>query len=110
MKNYYIISLIIFSIFLFFTSLVKNETRIIEKKINLIQKENFDLNTKILENELDFFYLSSPAMLKSKIEKISDREYNPVNILNIYESISEYENFISKSVVKKKYDKKKEKK
>ena len=45
-------------------------------------------------------------MLKSKIEKVSDREYIPVNILNIYESISEYENFISKSVVKKNMTKK----
>ncbi len=106
MKNRYIISLITFFIFLFFTSLVKNETRIIEKEINLKERENFALKTKILENELDFIYLSSPKMLKSKIEMVSDGEYSTVNILNIYESIKEYESFIDISLVKNNYDKK----
>ena len=56
-----IIPAIIFLILLFVTSIIKNQTRIIEKKL-------YKLNTKIIlkekdinESQLDFYFLTSPA-------------------------------------------------
>ena len=67
------ISVIIFSFLLVGTSIIKNNTRAIEKKIynskNRIYIKERDLN----ESQLDYSYLTSPSILEQKI-KIIDTE------------------------------------
>ena len=60
-------SLIIFAILLSFTSIIKNKTRLIEKKIFKLNKEISYKKKDLNETQLDFFYLSSPLQLSNKI-------------------------------------------
>ncbi len=87
--NFYI-SIIIFSIMLSVTSLIKNKTRLIEKEIYKINKkislDKRDLN----ETQLDFFYLSSPEYLSKKILDIGIIEYKPMEFSKIYLSIENF--------------------
>ena len=66
---------IIFSVSLGFTSIVKNQTRILEKDISKLEK-NISLYSKDLrETELDFFYLTSPKILSKKIKDLSSLDF-----------------------------------
>ena len=68
MKKY--IFLIFFFIFgIFFISVIKNETRDIEKNIRNINTKIFTLNAELHEAGLDYDYLSSPANLLILSEK-----------------------------------------
>tara|TARA_A100001011_G_C14233637_1_gene809996 strand:- start:643 stop:981 length:339 start_codon:yes stop_codon:yes gene_type:complete len=86
-----IISLLIFSILLGFTSVIKNKTGIIEKKIYKINTRILIIEKDLHETELDYFYLSSPKNLSVKIEDLSSIEYLPMDFSRIYFN---YKNFI----------------
>ena len=60
LKTKFIISSIIFIVFLITTSAVKNETRILEKKITNLSNDILLKRKDINETQLDFYYLSSP--------------------------------------------------
>ena len=82
------ISLLIF--FLTFTSLIKNKTRILEKKI-------INLNLKILakqndtnEAQLDFYYLTSPAEIEKKLYIIGIDNYQPISYSKIFFDIQDF--------------------
>ncbi len=82
------ISLLIF--FLTFTSLIKNKTRILEKKITnlnfkLLSKQN-DTN----EAQLDFFYLTSPAEIERRLKIVKNENYYPISFSKIYFNISDF--------------------
>ena len=81
---------LIFSILLGVTSLVKNKTRIIEKKIYKTDRRIVILEKDLHETELDYFYLSSPKNLSAKIDNFSYIEYIPMDFSRIYLS---YKNF-----------------
>ena len=75
MKKY--IFLIFFFIFgIFFISIIKNETRDIEKNIRNINAKIFTLNTELHEAGLDYNYLSSAANLSILSEKIFKDKLN----------------------------------
>ena len=75
MKKY--IFLIFFFIFgIFFISIIKNETRDIEKNIRNINAKIFTLNTELHEARLDYNYLSSSANISILSEKIFKDELN----------------------------------
>ena len=75
MKKY--IFLIFFFIFgIFFISIIKNETRGIEKNIRNINAKIFTLNTELHEARLDYNYLSSSANISILSEKIFKDELN----------------------------------
>ena len=59
-----IISVSVFSLLLFCTSVIKNKTRVIEKNIEFYEKQIFNLKKELFESQLDFNYLTSPNMLK----------------------------------------------
>ena len=61
-----ILSFSIFSLLLIGTSLIKNETREIEKKIYIKSKKIFLKEKNLNETQLDFFYLSSPSIIEKK--------------------------------------------
>ena len=50
-----------------FTSIIKNNTRNIEKNIEKLNTEIFKLNKELFNAEIDFIYLSSPDKLEKKI-------------------------------------------
>ena len=85
--------LIIILIYLsFFISIpiIKNETRLIEKKIKIHKSEIFILEKNLLEASLEFQYLSSPAILSSKIEKNLDKKYDNLKLSQIYLNIEDF--------------------
>ena len=79
-----IISICIFSILLGITSIIKNQTRIIEKDIFKISKKIAIMKKDLHETELDYFYLSSPKNLSNKIKDLGFIEYVPMDFSRIY--------------------------
>ena len=80
-----IISILVFSFLLFFTSIIKNKTRIIEKDIDFYTKINIISRKRNLhESQLDFYYLTSPKILQKKIIFFNNDEYQHMSISKIY--------------------------
>ena len=91
-KTKFIISILIFVAFLIITSTIKNETRILEKKIK-------NLNTRVLlseknlnEAQLDFYYLSSPKEIEKRLYTIGFDNYRPIDYSRIFLDISDFIN------------------
>jgi hypothetical protein len=87
--------LIIYSIYvLFFIAIpiIKNETRLIEKKIQIYTSQILFLEKNLLEANLEFQYLTSPEILTNKINENIDTKYNNLKISEIYLN---FEDFIS---------------
>ena len=85
--------LIIIFIYLFFfiaIPIVKNESRLIEKEIQNYESEIFILQKNLLEASLEFQYLSSPAVLSSKVNKNLHQKYNSLNLSQIYLNIEDF--------------------
>ena len=110
LKIKFLISIITFSSLLFGTSIIKNQSRELEKniynlskKINLIEK---DLN----ESQLDFSYLTSPSILENKIELIDHQDYITMNYSKIFPSLLTFINFKNSIATKDNYNEEKIKK
>ena len=91
-----IIIILIYSSFFIAIPIIKNETRLIEKKIQSHESRIFTLEKNLLEASLEFQYLTSPAVLSSKIEKNLDQKYNNLDLSQIYLNI---EDFISEQKI-----------
>ncbi len=87
-----IVSIFIFSILLSVTSAIKNQTRVIEKEIYKIDKKIVVKKKDLQETELDFFYLSSPRNISSKINDLALTQYTPMDLSRIYFN---YKDFIN---------------
>ena len=89
LKIKFLISILIFSSLLIATSVIKNQTREIEKKIynlnNIILTKEKDFN----ESQLDFFYLTSPFMIEKKIKHLDNHNYTVMEYSKIFQSASE---------------------
>ena len=85
-----IIIVLIYVSFFIAIPLIKNESRLIEKKIQSYEKEIFFLEKNLLEASLDFQYLTSPAILSSNMEKHLDQKYNSLDSSQIYLSIQDF--------------------
>ena len=73
-----VIPAIIFLTLLIITSIIKNQTRTIEKKLVKISK-NIALQEKdINESQLDFYFLTSPAEIEKKIKILGINNYSPI--------------------------------
>ena len=85
---------------LFLTSIIKNKTRIIEKDIFKLENKIADIEKNLYESQLDFYYLTSPKLLQSKLEFLSDEDYVHMKFSKIYLS---YKNFLKnqKKITKK---------
>ena len=91
-------SIIIFSSLLFGTSIIKNETREIEKKILNINK-TINLKSKdLIESELDFSYLTSPSILEFLISQ-TDKQYVPMKYSKIFLKMDDFLNLENKIVL-----------
>ena len=85
--------LIIISIYISFfivIPIVKNESRMIEKKIENFESKIFILEKNLLEANLEFQYLSTPAVLLSKVEKNFDQQYTSLDLSQIYLNINDF--------------------
>ena len=85
-----IISVCIFSILLTITSIIKNQTRIIEKNIFKIDRKIASAEKDLHETQLDYFYLSSPQELTKKINQLGLIEYSPMDFSRIYLNFKDF--------------------
>ena len=92
LKNKLFFSLVVFSILMTFTSIIKNKTRIIEKNILIYEKKIANLENNLYEAELDYYYLSSPKIITKNIIEYSNGEYSVIDYSRIYFSLEEFLN------------------
>ena len=94
-----LISVIIFTFLLITTSMIKNNTREIEKKIQFISKK-INLKEKDLnESQLDFSYLTSPSMIEKSLEHLDGINYEPMDFSKIFLNISNFKDIQNKFVI-----------
>ena len=89
-KKKKLIIILIYVSFFIAIPIIKNESRLIEKKIQNYESEIFFLEKNLLEASLEFQYLSSPAVLSNKIEKNLDQKYNNLDFSQIYLNIKDF--------------------
>tara|TARA_Y100001958_G_C20768404_1_gene245356 strand:+ start:175 stop:501 length:327 start_codon:yes stop_codon:yes gene_type:complete len=106
-KSKLIFSILIFTFLLIGTSLIKNQTREIEKKIYSLSKIIHNQEKNLSELQLDFAYLSSPSIIEMKIENLDHIRYLPIENSKIFLSIQKFTDLQNKFVIKKNYEKKK---
>ena len=102
-----LISITIFSSLLVFTSIIKNQTREIEKKILNISKLNSFKEKDLNESQLDFSYLTSPSMIEKRVKELNLIEYFPMDHSKIYLDISNFKDLKKKLANKDKHNEKK---
>jgi len=95
-KFKFVISSIIFVTFLITTSAIKNESRVIEKKISNLNNIIVSKEESINEAQLDFYYLTSPAEIEKRIYTIGLNEYQPISYSKIFFNISDFTIFEKK--------------
>ena len=103
------LSIIIFSVMMLLTSVIKTQSRLLEKRIYLLQESIADTKNEIHEAQLDYFYLSSPEFISKKIKEFSDKEYTSIEYSKIYFSLEQFleeRNKISEIKYEKKIQKK----
>ena len=85
-----IITIFIYISFFITIPIIKNESRLIEKKIQNHKNEIFILEKNLLEASLEFYYLTSPEILSRKIEKNFDQKFNSLDLSQIYLNIEDF--------------------
>ena len=89
-KTKFIIATTLFIAFLIVTSFIKNETRILEKKISNLNKKITQKNRDFNQGQLDFYYLTSPVEIEKKINVIGFENYYPIKYSHIFFNISDF--------------------
>ena len=85
-----LIIILIYISFFIAIPIIKNESRLIEKKIKSYESEIFDLEKNLLEGNLELQYLASPAVLSSKIDKYFNQEFKNLDLSQIYFNIEDF--------------------
>lgn len=109
-KFKYLISVIIFSFLLFGTSIIKNKTREIEKKINNYNEVIYDKEKDHKESQLDYYYLTSPSIIEKKVDNLINDEYFPMEYSKIFLDMNSFLDLQNKYVIQNQNEKKKKKK
>ena len=105
-----IISTIVFLILLIITSIIKNQTRIIEKKLYKLNEKITLKEKDINESQLDFYFLTSPSEVEDKIIALGQNNYSPIKNSKIFLSLSNFTDMQKKISILKNLDEKKTKK
>ena len=79
-KSKITLSVIVFIFFLIITSIIKNQTRTLEKQINQLSKKISLKEKDLNESQFDFYYLTSPLLIEKKIKTITDSVIFDLNI------------------------------
>ena len=98
-KTKIIISTLIFLILLIITSIIKNQTRVIEKKLYKLDKKIALKEKDINESSLDFYFLTSPAEIEKKIKMLGHNNYSPIQNSKIFLSLSSFTNIQKKKLL-----------
>ena len=104
------LSIIIFSILWGITSVIKTQTRIIEKNIYKADRKLSIIEKDLYETQLDYFYLSTPKNLSKKIKELALIDYLPMDFSRIYLNFFEFNNDKNKITILNKANEKKIKK
>ena len=83
-------SLVVFTFFLIITSLVKNQSRIMEKQIKGLNNNILTKEKNISEAELEFSYLSSPNEIEKKFKSRDLEKFEPIKNSNIFYDIHDF--------------------
>ena len=102
-----LLSILTFSILLIGTSVIKNQTRQIEKKISNISSSILIKEKDLNETQLDLFYLTSPSIIERKIMHLDNTEYFPMEYSKIFLSMSNFLDLQNKYVIQKDENEKK---
>tara|TARA_B100000780_G_scaffold209761_1_gene149811 strand:+ start:1785 stop:2111 length:327 start_codon:yes stop_codon:yes gene_type:complete len=89
-KKKKLIIILIYISFFITIPIIKNGTRLIEKKIQSHKSKIYVLEKNLSEANLEFQYLSSPAVLSSKIEKNLNQEYKNLDLSQIYFNMEDF--------------------
>ena len=89
-KKSLIFSLTVFFTLMIITSLIKNKTRNLEKKIEKINKEVAFLEKELSDAEIDYIYLSSPEKLKQYLSTLGKEEYLSFDHSRIFFSTEQF--------------------
>ena len=87
-----LISLVVFSTLMILTSLVKTETRLIQKRIDSLEKKISIMKNNFHESQIDYSYLSSPDYISKKIMNYGNEEYFTIKYSQIYFSLDQFLN------------------
>ena len=90
-------SLVVFTFFLIITSLVKNQSRIMEKQIKSLNINILTKEKNISEAELEFSYLSSPNEIEKKFKSRDLEKFQPIKYSNIFYDIHDF-NLVEKKL------------
>ena len=101
------ISIFVFSSLLFGTSIIKNQTRELEKKILNVSKLISIKKKDFYESQLDYSYLTSPSIIEKKIEIFENDQYFPMEYSKIFSSMENFLELQNKFAIKKNQDEKK---
>ena len=82
-------SVTVFILLLIITSLVKNQSRIIEKQTKVLNRGITTKEKNISEAELEFSYLSSPNRIEKKFNS-KDLKFEPIKHSNIFYDINDF--------------------
>ena len=88
-KLKFTISAIIFISFLIITSFIKNQSRILEKKIHNLSFQVVSKEKNLSETQLDFYYLTSPSENEKRITKKKYKEFKPIAQSKIFLNIND---------------------
>ena len=100
-------SVIIFLIFLIITSIIKNQTRSLEKKISQLNKKISLKEKEHNDAQFDFYYLTSPVLIEKKIKILNYNDYLPMGHSKIFLNLSDFTNIQNKiTILKNQYEKK----
>ena len=100
-------SILIFSSLLIVTSTIKNQTREVEKEIDILSKRIFLKEKDLNESFLDYSYVTSPAKIEKKIEHLGNNNYTPVKKSKLFLDLSDFVSLEKKIAVIKQDEKKK---
>ena len=93
------ISIFVFSSLLFGTSIIKNQTRELEKKILNVSKLISIKKKDFYESQLDYSYLTSPSIIEKKIGIFENDQYFPMEYSKIFLDLSSFINLQNKFVI-----------
>ena len=85
-----LISLTIFFFLMIFTSIIKNNTRNIEKNIERLSREVSILEKDLNDSKIDFIYLSSPEKLTKNLSVFDNEKYFIYDRSRIFFSTDEF--------------------
>ena len=83
-------SLSLFIIFLIITSIVKNQSRILEKNILGLKTTVISKKNDLSEAQLEFYYLTSPREIEKKFGSKNINKFEPIKHSKIFNNLNDF--------------------